>query len=81
MRLRGPTSGHTTGQKLIHQIIRRASGHPVPDVVKTLHYRRKFFGTPFSKWVEVALRGPSEWTQGDRELMAALVSARNQCVF
>ncbi|MEA2466736.1 MAG: hypothetical protein QOJ57_862 [Thermoleophilaceae bacterium] len=81
MRLQGPTAGHSTRTRLLHKVIRRVSGHPVPDVVRTLHYRPEFFGSSFSNWVEQALRGPSEWTQGDRELMAALVSARNQCVF
>jgi hypothetical protein len=81
VRLEAPAADHPLTKRLIHRIIRRQSGHPVPDVVLTLHHRPKFFGTHFSRWVEVALRGPSDWTQGDRELMAALVSARNQCVF
>ena len=81
MRLQPLHDEHPLGKRLIHAIIRRQSGHPVPDVVLTLSHRPKFFGSHFSRWVEVALRGPSDWTQGDRELMAALVSARNQCVF
>jgi len=27
------------------------------------------------------MRGPSEWTVGERELFAAFVSRLNQCVF
>ena len=81
MRLRPPEHEHALRKKLLHRVIRRMSGHEVPDVVLTLHHRPGFFGAHFSRWVEDALRGPSDWTQGDRELMAALVSARNQCVF
>ncbi|HEX8073909.1 MAG TPA: hypothetical protein VF545_02905 [Thermoleophilaceae bacterium] len=81
MRLKPPESEHPLSKRLIHKIIRRQSGHEVPDVVRTLHHRPGLFGAPFSRWVEVALRGPSDWTQGDRELIAALVSARNQCLF
>jgi hypothetical protein len=81
VRLRGPEHGHKLKTRMLHRVIRRVSGHPVPDVVRTLHHRPEFFGSHFSRWVEVALRGPSEWSQGERELMAALVSARNQCVF
>ena len=81
MRLRPPKEEHSLQKKAMHTVIRRVSGHPVPDVVLTLNHRPKFFGAHFSRWVESAMRGPSDWTQGDRELMAALVSARNQCVF
>ena len=81
MRLQAADNDHPLGKRLIHAIIRRKSGHPVPDVVLTLSHRPKFFGNHFSRWVELALRSPSDWTQGDRELMAAPVSARNQCVF
>jgi hypothetical protein len=81
VRLSPPEHEHSLRKRLLHRVIRRVSGHDVPDVVRTLHHRPEFFGEHFSNWVEAALRGPSEWTQGDRELMAALVSARNQCVF
>jgi hypothetical protein len=81
MRLDGPSHDHPLRKRLIHRIIRRASGEPPPDVVLALHHRPGFFGDAFSDWVQQALRGPSTWTEGERELMAALVSARNQCVF
>ena len=51
------------------------------DVVKTLHYRPELFGRPFSAAVDEAMRGVSDWTAGERELFAAFVSSRNQCVF
>lgn len=81
MRLAPPSTEHPLKERTIHRIIRRHTGDPPPDVVLTLHHRPEFFGGAFSRWVEAALRGPSEWSQGERELMAAIVSARNQCVF
>ena len=81
MRLGPPSTRHPLPKKAIQWIVRRTSGAEVPDVVLTLHHRPRFFGTPFSRWLEVAMRGQSDWTQGDREVMAAVVSSWNQCVF
>jgi hypothetical protein len=51
------------------------------DVLNTLHYRPELFGRPFSDAVDLALRGPSDWTPGERELFAAFTSVLNQCPF
>lgn len=53
----------------------------LPDVVKVLLYRKEFFGTAMNEVFQAAMRGPSGWTVGERELMAAYVSSLNQCVF
>ena len=50
-------------------------------VVKTLHYRPELFGRPFSNVLDVAMRAPSDWSAGERELFAAFVSSLNQCPF
>ena len=50
-------------------------------VLKTLHYRPEVFGRSFSAALDLAMRGPSDWTPGERELFAAFVSSRNQCLF
>ncbi|MBV1852283.1 carboxymuconolactone decarboxylase family protein [Catellatospora tritici] len=63
------------------KLIRIASGRPPADILKILHYRREFFGEPFTEWVHQVLRGPSEWSIGERELMASFVSHLNQCRF
>ena len=54
---------------------------PAVDVVKTLHYRPDFFGRPFSAAVDEAMRGPSAWSAGERELMAAVVSKALRCAY
>jgi hypothetical protein len=61
--------------------IRAERGMEPVDVVKTLLYRPVLFGRPFSEALQEVMRGPSEWSPGERELFAAFVSARNQCVF
>ena len=50
-------------------------------VLKTLHYRPEVFGRSFSAALDLAMRGPSDWTPGERELFAAFVSSCNQCLF
>jgi hypothetical protein len=50
-------------------------------VLKTLYYRPDLYGRPYSAVLDLAMRGPSRWTDGERELMAGFVSHLNQCVF
>jgi hypothetical protein len=52
-----------------------------PGVMKTLLYRPETFGRPYSAAVDRAMRGPSEWSAGERELFAAFTSLLNQCPF
>ena len=61
--------------------IRTQRGVDPPDVLKTLHYRPELFGRPFSEALDLAMRGPSDWTPGERELFAGFVSSLNQCPF
>jgi hypothetical protein len=81
MRLDRLDRGHTFGQKLKLRFIKLVSGFRAPDVVKTLMYRQTFFGLPQSQLTQQVMRGPSEWTVGERELFAAFVSHVNQCPF
>lgn len=81
MRLDCVDNGHRLGDKLKLKLIKLISRKPAPDVIKTLMYRPGFFGGPFSTWVHDILRGPSEWSVGERELFAALTSKLNACDF
>ena len=49
-------------------LFRSASGFRAPDVVRTLRYRKAFFGQPHSAHTQAVMRGPSAWTVGEREL-------------
>jgi hypothetical protein len=81
MRLTALDRGHSLGTRLLFAFIRVMSGHRAPDVVKTLRYRPDFFGAPMSELFQQVMRGPSEWSIADRELMAAYVSRTNACEF
>jgi hypothetical protein len=61
-------------------LLRVVMGHAA-GVVRTLLYRKGFFGRPFSELTQQVMRGPSPWTVGERETFAAFVSRLNQCVF
>ena len=60
-------------------MIRLVSRQPVVDAVKLAFYRKDFYGA--GDLTHEAMRGPSEWSIGDRELMAAVVSAANESPF
>jgi uncharacterized peroxidase-related enzyme len=40
-----------------------------------------YFGASMGAWTQSAMRGPSAWTIGERELMAALVAKWNACIY
>jgi hypothetical protein len=61
--------------------IRAERGMEPVDVIKTLLYRPEFFGAHMGQAFQEVMRGPSEWSAGERELFAAFVSAQNQCPF
>lgn len=81
MRLHCVENGHEPAEAAVLELIREQRGAEPPDVLKTLHYRPEIFGRPFSETLDLALRGPSDWTEGERELFAAFVSSLNQCLF
>jgi hypothetical protein len=81
MRLSILDHGHTLRMKARFVAVRLLSGHRAPDVVKTLRYRPEFFGGLMNPVFQSAMRGPSAWSVGERELMAAYVSRVNSCEF
>ena len=64
--------------KIIEQVLK---DQPVSDIRRTLIYRAEIFGQQFSAYLQEVLRGPSEWSIGERELFAAFVSQKNQCIY
>ena len=59
----------------------RARDGYVSDISLALRYRPELFGQPFGELLQEVMKGPSEWTEAERELFAAFVSLRNQCPF
>jgi uncharacterized peroxidase-related enzyme len=57
-----------------------AGGEP-DDVIKTSLYRPEFFGQAWTDLLHSVMRGPSDWTPGERELFAAFTSRLNTCRF
>jgi uncharacterized peroxidase-related enzyme len=81
MRLDILNSGYKPGTKLLFAAIRLVSRHPVPDAAKLVYYRPDFYGARAKEFTHEAMRGPSAWSVGDRELMAAYVSKVNGSTF
>jgi hypothetical protein len=81
MRLAVVDAGHAPENAAMLAMIRERTGNEPLGVVKTLLYRPELFGRPFSDALETAMRGPSEWTTGERELFAGFTSLLNQCPF
>jgi uncharacterized peroxidase-related enzyme len=79
MRLEVLDRGHRLRTKALLGVIRLVSRQPVVDAVKLAFYRREFYGA--GDLTHEAMRGPSDWSVGDRELMAAFVSQANECPF
>src|SRR5256885_3628446 len=81
MRLDILNRGYGPGTKLLFALIRLFSGHPVPDAAKLTFYRPDFYGSRAKEFTHEAMRGPSGWSVGDRELMAAYVAKVNESPF
>lgn len=81
MRIPSLAGGHKLKEKLLIKVMGLMLGGSAPDVVKTLLYRRDFWGDPYNAVLELAMRGPSCFSIGERELLAAFVSNLNRCHF
>jgi hypothetical protein len=81
MRLDVVDHGHAPDEAAVLAEIRERSGAEPLGVVKTLMYRPELFGRPFSEALDEVMRGPSDWTPGERELFAGFTSLLNQCPF
>jgi hypothetical protein len=73
--------GHAPHEAAFLQETRERSGREASGVVKTLLYRPELFGQPFSAELDRVMRGPSDWSAGERELFAGFTSLLNQCPF
>ena len=81
MRLKKIESGQKLSKKLVLALMGFKLGERAPDVLRTVWYRPEYFGNPYGRYLNAVMRGPSEWSVGERELFAAFVSKLNQCAF
>ncbi|RWZ54815.1 hypothetical protein ELQ92_16005 [Labedella populi] len=81
MRLPDVERGDTLRSRTLIRIISAVSGIRLPDAARVAFYHKGFVGPMFGAWTQAAMRGPSEWSIGERELMAAMVAHWNSCTF
>jgi hypothetical protein len=81
VRLAAVDNGHAPDEAAMLAEIAQRSGREPLGVVKTLLYRPELFGRPFSDRLDDVMRGPSDWSPGERELFAGFTSLLNQCPF
>lgn len=81
MRLKILHHGHNLRNHLALRFMRMVAGSEPDDVIKTSLYRPEFFGRAWIDLLHAVLRGPSDWTPGERELFAAFTSRLNTCHF
>jgi uncharacterized peroxidase-related enzyme len=81
MRLPEIDRGDGFASRLLIRFISVVSGMRLPDAARVALYHKNFFGTPMGAWTQATMRGPSTWSVGERELMAAMVAKWNSCAF
>ena len=81
MRLPEIDRGDSVKHRLLIRFISTVSGMRLPDAARVAFYHQSFFSAPMGAWTQAAMRGPSPWSVGERELMAAMVAKWNACAF
>lgn len=81
MRLAEIDQGDRLGTRLLFRFISTVSRARFPDAARVAFYHRNFAGPELNAWTQRAMRGKSEWSVAERELMAAMVAQWNSCPF
>jgi AhpD family alkylhydroperoxidase len=81
MRLTVVDNGHRLPARLFMGMTGKVSGTETADVLKTLLYRPEILGRPVLTLAANRMRGPSFWTAGEREYIAASTATWHQCPF
>jgi uncharacterized peroxidase-related enzyme len=81
MRLPEVERGDGLRSRMLIRVISMALGARLPDAARVAFYHKGFVGTVLGAWTQAAMRGPSEWSVAERELMAAMVATWNSCPF
>lgn len=73
------------GARLNHRLLRRfvssASGLRFPGAARVAPRHKALLGASVGAWTQATMHGPSAWSIGERELMAAMVAKWNACAF
>lgn len=73
------------GARLNHRLLRRfissASALRFPGAARVASNRTALPGASVGGWTQATMRGPSAWSTGERELMAAMVANWSACGF
>lgn len=81
MRLEILETGYPLATRALFAFVRLVSGYPLPDAARLVAYRPDFYGNRMKALTHEAMRGPSDWSVADRELMAAWIAKSNECAF
>jgi uncharacterized peroxidase-related enzyme len=81
MRLKIFTSEQKLPQRVRIWLKALLRGKPVTDLNRFFLHRPEFFGKHYFEWFYQVMSGESDWTPGEKELFATLVSTLNQCSF
>lgn len=81
MRLAEVERGDCLRHRLLFRLISLFAGYRLPDAARVAMYDQAFAGPALSAWTDRAMRGPSDWSVSERELMAAMVASWNTCPF
>jgi AhpD family alkylhydroperoxidase len=81
MRLHEIDRGDGFANRLLIRFISIVSGMRLPDAARVAFYHKDFLSVPLGAWTQATMRGPSPWSIGERELMAAMIAKWNSCAF
>ena len=77
MRLPEVERGDSLRARALIRVISMVSGMRLPDAARVAFYHKGFVSPSLGAWTQEAMRGPREWSVGERELMAAMVAHWN----
>lgn len=81
MRLPDVEHGNSLRSRTLIRAISAFSGIRLPDAARVAFYHKSFVGRALGAWTHAVMRGQSDWSVGERELMAAMVARWNSCAF
>src|SRR5215469_5448780 len=77
--LRQIERGTRLNHRLLRGFISSASGLRFPGAARVAPRHEALPGASVGAWTQATMRGPSAWSVGERELMAAMVARWNAC--